>query len=521
MKFVKVFGLASVCAAGLVQTAAGTGRNPPCRFALQWSEGEVLERPDDFIWDLLYWEGNFHQNNVSYNAQNGMTYDGVQLNWETGVRTELHTFSAASKEALQFMLYTHAITGSREAARFLSPKHPSQAADIAVSILELKLQTYLRFNETHPGFGGFLPWITTSTDEIAPTWDWNNRVPALDNGELVWAVYGAIQALEKSNKRSYRKLARDWSVWLDYVKTTAADVFYVGEGVVCAVTTVGNQTYAVTDPEQTYECEGSGTLNDPYEGELFTFWLHLFGGLSDEDKERLWEIKRPQLVSVEYELGGVGPVTVERGYWFSSHEPWKILELPYNDVDIFRRIYHNAERVRTCNSVITEVPGLFASVNNSTDPGTDQIIGYISPAGIPSIANQTEQYLDVITPYGAWPTIFYDRAVGLAWWRNMVLGKKMQNPYGSTESTRVDGELVSALVTWDSKVLTVVSILGGVADVVREKMQADGIYEEFISVVEREYSNEFPELEGEDVELCLPSISVPDGGLEDFTECEA
>lgn len=80
------------------------------------------------------------------------------------------------------MLYTHAITGSREAARFLSPKHPSQAADIAVSILELKLQTYLRFNETHPGFGGFLPWITTSTDEIAPTWDWNNRVPALDNG---------------------------------------------------------------------------------------------------------------------------------------------------------------------------------------------------------------------------------------------------------------------------------------------------------------------------------------------------
>lgn len=38
---------------------------------------------------------------------------------------------------------------------------------------------------------------------------------------------------------------------------------------------------------------------------------------------------------------------------------------------------------------------------------------------------------------------------------------------------------------------------------------------------QREYSNEFPELEGEDVELCLPSISVPDGGLEDFTECEA
>ncbi len=146
------------------------------------------------------------------------------------------------------------------------------------------------------------------------------------------------------------------------------------------------------------------------------------------------------------------------------------------------------------------MPGLFASVNNSTDPETDEIIGYISPAGIPSIASQKEQYHDVITPYGAWPTMMFDKSVGLAWWWNMLQGKKMQSelsrstltrmctanilqdPYGSTESTRVDGELVSALVTWDSKITTVVSLLGGVADLVRPKMKADGIYNEFIKV---------------------------------------
>jgi hypothetical protein len=70
---------------------------------------------------------------------------------------------------------------------------------------------------------------------------------------------------------------------------------------------------------------------------------------------------------------------------------------------------------------------MFASVNNSTDPTTGQIIGYISNAGIPSISNQTVQELDVITPYSVFPTVFIDNAVGMVWWKNMVDGKKMQS----------------------------------------------------------------------------------------------
>lgn len=83
------------------------------------------------------------------------------------------------------MLYAHAISGSAEAARFLSPSNPSAAPGIAASIMDLKLQTYLRFNETYPGFGGFLPWFTSSSQDISPTWDWNNRVPGLDNGYVL------------------------------------------------------------------------------------------------------------------------------------------------------------------------------------------------------------------------------------------------------------------------------------------------------------------------------------------------
>lgn len=56
------------------------------------------------------------------------------------------------------------------------------------------------------------------------------------------------------------------------------------------------------------------------------------------------------------------------------------------------------------------------------------------------------------------------------------------DPYGSTESTRVDGTGASALVTWDSKITTVNAILGGVTEWTRQKMKSDGLYEEFISI---------------------------------------
>jgi hypothetical protein len=80
------------------------------------------------------------------------------------------------------MLYAHAIAGSQDAARFLSSANPGAAPDIAASIMKTKLDTYLRFNQTYPGFGGFLPWFMSDSQEITPTWDWVNRVPALDNG---------------------------------------------------------------------------------------------------------------------------------------------------------------------------------------------------------------------------------------------------------------------------------------------------------------------------------------------------
>lgn len=124
-----------------------------------------------------------------------------------------------------------------------------------------------------------------------------------------------------------------------------------------------------------------------------------------------------------------------------------------------------------------------------------------------------------------------DKSVGLAWWWNMVQGKKMQSkislcprqlpagseilinivdPYGSTESTRVDGKLVSALVTWDSKVTTVVSLLGGVGDLVRTKLKADGIYNDFITIANVRVEGEslYPERDLLTRTYYPPSVSI-------------
>lgn len=179
--------------------------------------------------------------------------------------------------------------------------------------METKLKTYLRFNETYPGFGGFLPWVKTDKHNMTPNTDWDNLVPGLDNGELLWAVYGCIEALEGRPEPKFQDLAKSWQNWFDYVSSTAAKVFYIGKGKVCAVTEMKNQSLPVNHPSQTYKCETKTYLDDPYEGELLTYFLQFFSDLSDANKKKLWEYKRPKLESDEYDLGGVGPITVRKG----------------------------------------------------------------------------------------------------------------------------------------------------------------------------------------------------------------
>jgi hypothetical protein len=66
----------------------------------------------------------------------------------------------------------------------------------------------------------------TESTTLAPTWDWVNRVPALDNGENIWAIYATIEALRDVGKKEYIAMAENWQSYLDYLKITAGKVFF-------------------------------------------------------------------------------------------------------------------------------------------------------------------------------------------------------------------------------------------------------------------------------------------------------
>lgn len=156
-----------ICLVSVISLVKAATLAPPCRFTAQWTAERILSSTQTFEDQLLYWEGKFHQHNVSYNAANGMTFDGTLLDHVTGThRVEgLHTFSAASKESLHFMMLAHVIEGKPGAVRWIlsgegesNVENVEKARSVAFGVLQKKWDSYSQFNATFPGFGGFLPW---------------------------------------------------------------------------------------------------------------------------------------------------------------------------------------------------------------------------------------------------------------------------------------------------------------------------------------------------------------------------
>lgn len=103
----------------------------------------------------------------------------------------------------------------------------------------------------------------------------------------------------------------------------------------------------------------------------------------------------------------------------------------------------------------------------------------------------------------------------------------MQSQYGSTEAINANGTEISPLTTWDSKITTVLAMLGGVGDIVerglrREPDAAYGTaYGRFVYVVNREHERVFGSVEkvlGDEYPYMTPAVAVPTTELSDW-EC--
>jgi len=191
--------------------------------------------------------------------------------------------------------------------------------------------------------------------------------------------------------------------------------------------------------------------------------------------------------------------------------------MPYTEVPINQRVFLNGERARTWNSFLNNLPGLLASVSNVTE-GTP-VSQYVSAVGIKEIAFSTIDTIDLITPYAAFPVILADLPTGLVWYYNMLMGSRMQGPYGSTESVDNKGSAIAPVLTWDSKITTLCAMVGGVSNIVRVGLTQQNLMLRFYQVVNREWNLAFPQLMGENLGYKLPVGLVPDP-LGTFTNCQ-
>jgi hypothetical protein len=73
--------------------------------------------------------------------------------------------------------------------------------------------------------------------------------------------------------------------------------------------------------------------------------ITLFGKdqFSDFEINQIWADKRKKLQAVDYTVisQNNSKITVERGWWFSSHEQWKLLFMPYKLSPTFKRVQLN------------------------------------------------------------------------------------------------------------------------------------------------------------------------------------
>ncbi len=525
-----------------------------CRFADLFTIDDLVYNRNDaihrFKMHMCLWEGQFGYG-VGYNHEIGITFDGHEIDYTTGdLHEHLHFFTAASKEAIHVNMLALYMMDNVYARQFF--RNASQ--DDVVDILEKKIASYNDFHRRYPGFAGFLPWFASNGSQMNLLKGWESRVPGLDNGQLIWSIKILIETLKT---KQLFNLAEKYQQRIDLITKTVIPVFYEAQrgGIRCesGIKDMFNVSQ-ITNPNN-YEAIDRCLLADPYEGieiieihvyffqsrlicfflgELMAFFMDLYAPWSlynytMEERNRIWVSKRDRLVRDEYnttvESSNITQkqVTVQRGFWFSSHEQWKYLYLPYRDIDLQQRLFTNGEKVRVFHSAQTRIPGLYASVTSDAKRGTYRF-DYWSACGIQQIAVEKIEHQSVVTPYGSFPVIMANESIGLAWYLNMLQGPAMQNLYGSTEAANIDGKSISPVITWDSKITTLVAMLSShLIDISRQILQRDQNYERFYNITEYEWSRVFglKPLLGEDLPWSLPTVKIPrpPDGLPDFTQC--
>ncbi|CAE8588744.1 unnamed protein product, partial [Polarella glacialis] len=298
-----------------------------------------------------------------------------------------------------------------------------------------------------------------------------------------------------------KELASRWERRLARMCASAVPLFYHGGGLLRAVATLrSSRTDSARFPNnsQTDMTTVPAFLDDAYEGELMVLFVDLLANWTGypengaAEKFAIWEKKQSRVKAVNYTTPDGTNLTVQEGFWFSSHEQWKLMVLPYLNLPLVREVFTNVEHVRLLDAIQRRVPGLFASSLGPPNVRCGKMGGYCNAVGVQKVASQPVQWDQCVSPYGAYPSILIDRGAGLAWYNTMLSLPHMQTLTGSVESSDVAGTSVATVQTWDTKTTTVLAMLGGSGPMLRKFLARDGLLVRFELVVGRMYAASFP-----------------------------
>lgn len=468
------------------------------RFAHQYSVHQMLhepERREEFLRRYVAGEAPFFK--IARNPRSGLSYDGYNLDPTTGHPKEARKFSAPSKECLDIAILTKAIAKDPLANQLIS-------ADEAAEVMRRKIRSYRQWYARKPGYGGYFPWFKAG-EKIVPTDDWVGAICGLDNGEMLWALLAAEDALKQNG---YREIGQEVADWNAQLRSKVVDIFYdpvagLVRGDPLVVSPDDPNSEYRTNPKKATWLSGEHGV---HEGIMLVLYVTLYGeGLPAEARERIWSGTR--MLRIEHPYG-----TSWQGWYGSVHEEWAYLFLPYRDLPEYRDLFRIRQAIRTQDAAAERFPGLRGSA--LAPDGS----GYWTLSGIEGLTRHKElKNQHMFTPYGAFPVILQDRAVGAAWLLNMLQGPRQQGPLGGGESGTADGRHASACKTMDVTLTTVLSVLRGLDKEIAARMRADGVYDDFVAILRQEYVESFgPAPLNEPAVLTGPTAPVPREHLADY-----
>lgn len=212
-------------------------------------------------------------------------------------------------------------------------------------------------------------------------------------------------------------------------------------------------------------------------------------------------------------------------------EKWKFWLMPYLNSDWSRKVYEAGEKARTWNSVQQSLAGGFASCAGMAQTDA-QDTGYKSDCGIQELAFESVSNTDILTPYAFAALMLASPSHGLAWYHNLLLAPRAQTCFGSLEALNRTGANIAPLSTWDTKVTTLLTMAGGLQNIIANLLGAEGVnayaYNQgtggsgvsipssvrsaldlFVFAVDREWSRVFSGLPlGEELDYARPQVQI-------------